>query len=141
MAFAKEHNIDHDVCGKIVVATDESELVNLERIYQTGIENKIEGLRKIDLEEIKEIEPFCEGIAGLHVPCTGIVDFRGATAKMVELALAINPNSTLKLEHEVTGIVNGEKESIIQTSKGDFTSAKLVFALDFRQTEWQRNRG
>ena len=52
VAFAKEHGIDHDVCGKIVVATGEEELPFLEKIYQTGLENEIEGLRKIGPAEI-----------------------------------------------------------------------------------------
>src|SRR5690606_17562741 len=95
VAFAKEHGIAHDVCGKIVVATDESELPNMEKIYQTGLENKIEGLQKLTGEELKIHEPHVEGIAGLLVPCTGIIDFRAATAKMVELALAIQSESRL----------------------------------------------
>ncbi len=127
VAFAKEHGIEHDICGKIVVATVEEELPFLEKIYQTGLENEIEGLRKIGPEEIKEIEPHCVGIAGLHVPCTGIIDFRGATAKMVELALEMNANSKLYLQHEVLDIVKGEGQSTIKTTKRDFSAKYLVF--------------
>ncbi|MDG1346369.1 MAG: L-2-hydroxyglutarate oxidase [Crocinitomicaceae bacterium] len=127
VAFAKEHGIDHDVCGKIVVATGEEELPFLEKIYQTGLENEIEGLRKIGPAEIKEIEPHCLGIAGLHVPCTGIIDFRGATEKMVELALAMNANSILYLQHEVLDIEKDEGHSTIKTNKGDFSAKYLVF--------------
>ncbi len=127
VAFAKKYGIDHDVCGKIVVATDEKELPFLEKIYQTGLENKIEGLRKIGPEEIKEIEPHCVGIAGLQVPCTGIIDFRAATAKMVELGLAINSESKLYLEHEVTGIEKSSDFSTLKTNKGDFEAKYLVF--------------
>lgn len=127
VAFAKEHHIAHDVCGKVVVATKESELQQLEKIYQTGLENKIEGLEKITAEQIKEIEPYCEGVAGLLVPCTGIIDFRGATVKMVEIALSLQPESKLFLEHEVTGIQKGEEVSIISTNKGTITARKMVF--------------
>ena len=109
VAFAKEHGIAHDVCGKVVVATDKSELENLEKVYQTGLKNEIEGIRKINSEEIKEIEPFCEGIAGIHVPCTGIIDFRGATSKMVELALETQKESSLQLSTEVLEIKKNEK--------------------------------
>src|SRR5690554_1374998 len=76
VAFAKEHKIAHDICGKVVVATKESELPQLEKIYNTGLQNTIEGLEKITAAQIKEIEPHCEGVAGLLVPCTGIIDFR-----------------------------------------------------------------
>lgn len=127
VAFAKEHHIAHDVCGKVVVATKGSELQQLEKIYQTGLENKIEGLEKITAEQIKEIEPYCEGVAGLLVPCTGIIDFRGATVKMVEIALSLQPESKLFLEHEVTGIQKGEEVSIISTNKGTIMARKMVF--------------
>lgn len=127
VAFAKEHNIPHDICGKVVVATDEKELPHMEKIYQIGLENQIEGLKKITAEEVKEIEPFVESIGGLWVPCTGIIDFRAATAKMVELALAINSKSALKLEHEVTGIDKKDGHSTIITNKGNFDAKYLVF--------------
>jgi L-2-hydroxyglutarate oxidase len=126
VAFAKEHNIKHDVCGKIVVATHESELANLERIYKTGLENKIEGLEKINAQQIKEHEPFCEGIAGLWVPCTGIIDYRGATEKMVEVALGIQNESKLVLGETVTDIVHFEKHSALYTSKQHRYEAKHV---------------
>lgn len=141
VAFAKEHGIDHDVCGKIVVATDKEELPFLEKIYNIGLENKIEGLRKIGPEEIKEIEPFCVGIAGLHVPCTGIIDFRGATAKMVELGLAINSESKLFLQHEVLTIDKGAGESTLKTNKGDFKAKYLVFCAGLQADRLARKDG
>lgn len=139
--FAKEHGIPHDVCGKVVVATEESELANMERIYQTGLENKIEGLKKISAEEVKEIEPFVESIGGLWVPCTGIIDFRAATQKMVELALAINPLSALYLGHEVQSITKNEKGSTLETNKGTFESVYLVFCAGLQADRLARKDG
>lgn len=125
--FCEAHNIDHDVCGKVVVATEEWELPQLEKVYQTGLKNEIEGIKKIGPEEIKEYEPFCEGIAGIWVPVTGIVDFRGATAKMVELGQAVNPKSKIALGEEVTAINKlGDVKEII-TSKGSYKSRYQVF--------------
>lgn len=141
VAFAKEHNIPHDICGKVVVATDESELPQMEKIYNIGLENKIEGLKKITAEEVKEIEPFVESIGGLLVPCTGIIDFRAATAKMVELALAINPESQLKLEHEVTGIDKSDDYSIVSTSKGSFEANYLVFCAGLQADRLAKKDG
>jgi (S)-2-hydroxyglutarate dehydrogenase len=126
VAFAKEHNIKHDVCGKIVVATHQSELANMERIYNTGLENKIEGLEKIDAKKIKEIEPYVEGIAGLWVPCTGIIDYRGATEKMVELALGIQSASKMVLGEAVTDVVHFENHSALYTSKTHRYEARYV---------------
>lgn len=141
VAFAKEHGIQHDVCGKIVVATEESELENLEKVYKLGVANEIEGIRKINSEEIKQYEPHCEGIAGILVPCTGIIDFRGATAKMVELALQLQPESQLKLGHEVLEIEKGAETSKIITNKGNFEAKYLVFCAGLQADRLARKDG
>lgn len=139
--FAKEHGIPHDVCGKVVVATHESELANMERVYQTGLENKIEGLRKISAAEVKEIEPYVESIGGLLVPCTGIIDFRAATKKMVELTLAINPLSVVFLGHEVLEIQKKNEISSLKTNKGDFEADFLVFCAGLHSDRLARKDG
>lgn len=77
--FAQEHRISHDVCGKIIVATDTDELPAMERVYANGIKNGLGGIRKISTEEIPEIEPYCKGIAGLWVPDAGIIDYVAVT--------------------------------------------------------------
>lgn len=141
VAFAKEHGIPHDVCGKVVVATDPAELPHMEKIYQTGLENQIEGIKKLTPEEVKEHEPFVESIGGIWVPVTGIIDFRAATAKMVELALAINAKSKLMLQHEVLDIVKGEKTSIIKTNKGDFEAEYLVFCAGLQADRLAKKDG
>jgi len=141
VAFAKEYGIPHDICGKVVVATDKSELANMEKIYNIGLENKIEGIRKITAEELKEIEPFVESIGGIHVPCTGIIDFREATAKMVELALAIQSESKLFLQHEVLNIDKGDSTSMIITNKGKFEAEYLVFCAGLQADRLARKDG
>lgn len=127
VAFAQEHNIAHDVCGKIVVATDESELPFMEKIIQNGIANGIEGIEKIDAKRIKEIEPHCEGIAGIWVPVTGIIDFVGATKKMAELALNINPNSKVVLGEEALSFEHQNEISSIKTNKSSYKAKYLIF--------------
>lgn len=125
--FAKEHHISHDVCGKIVVATEASELPYLDKIFALGIENGIEGIEKINAEQIKEYEPFCVGIAGIRVPCTGIIDYVKATEKMVEIALNINPESRLVLDSEATGFSKKEGISTINTNKNSYRSRFTIF--------------
>ena len=141
VAFAKEYGIPHDICGKVVVATHESELANLDKVFNIGLENKIEGIRKITAEEVKEIEPFVESIGGIHVPCTGIIDFRAATAKMVELALAIQPESKLYLKTEVQDIEKGEITSQIITNKGRFEAEYLVFCAGLQADRLAKKDG
>lgn len=141
VAFAKEYGIAHDVCGKVVVATHESELANMERIYNIGLENKIEGIERLTADQVKEVEPFVESIGGILVPCTGIIDFRGATAKMVELGLAIQLESKLFLQHEVLAIEKGEVSSTIITNKGKFEAEFLVFCAGLQADRLAKKDG
>jgi L-2-hydroxyglutarate oxidase len=141
VAFAKEHNIAHDVCGKVVVATKQSELQYLDKILENGTANQIEGLEKITGQQIKDIEPYVEGIAGLWVPCTGIIDFRGATAKMVELAVAIQSESKLLLEHEVIDVQKGDSVSTVVTNKGNIQAKYLVFCAGLQADRLARKDG
>ena len=141
VAFAKEHKIAHDVCGKVVVATKQSELQHLERIYQNGQANGIEGLERITPAQIKEIEPYVEGIDGLFVGCTGIIDFRGATAKMVEIALSLQPESKLLLNHEVLDVKKGEDICLIITQKGNIQSKYLVFCAGLQADRLAKKDG
>ena len=125
--FAEENNIPHDVCGKVVVAVDESELPYLDKIFATGIENKIEGIEKINAEQIKEHEPHCAGIAGIWVPCTGIIDYVKATDKMAEIALGINPESKLVLNTEATSFGKENGINVIETNKETYHSRFIIF--------------
>ena len=126
VAFAKENNIAYDICGKVIVATEESELGRMENIYKNGLDNGIEGIRKLTPSEVKEIEPFVESVGGIFVPVTGIIDFVAATNKMVELALQINPKSCLYLNHEVDH-VNHKELSEIETNQGTYSANYLVY--------------
>lgn len=127
VAFAKDHGIKHDICGKLIVATRAEELPRLEKIYQTGIANGIEGMERITAEGIREIEPFCEGVAGVRVGCTGIIDFRGATEKMAAIALGINPHSRVALGETFLGVEQRNGESDVRTSKGTYSARYAIF--------------
>ena len=115
--FAQEHNIPHDVCGKVVVAVEDSELPMLEKIHGIGQQNEIEGLERINADQLREIEPHCKGIDALWVPCTGIIDYRAATKTMVELALGQQPKSALRLGEEVTSFERDGDETVVRTNK------------------------
>ncbi|NNC82965.1 MAG: L-2-hydroxyglutarate oxidase [Flavobacteriales bacterium] len=127
VAFCKEHGVDHDVCGKVVVATDEKELPYLDKIFDIGLQNGIEGIEKIGPDKVKEIEPFVECIKGIWVPVTGIVDFVGATEKMAELALGINADSRIKLGEGVERIEKGQESTILHTAKDTYEVQYAIF--------------
>jgi L-2-hydroxyglutarate oxidase len=80
--FANKHNIPYDLCGKVIVATRTEELPLLENVYKRGIENGLTKIRKITAEEIRGYEPHCTGLAGIHVPYTGIIDY-GRVAEVI----------------------------------------------------------
>jgi L-2-hydroxyglutarate oxidase len=123
--FAQEHKVAHDVCGKVVVATEEWELPQMEKIYQTGLQNEIEDMEKITADQVREIEPNCNSIGGIRVGCTGIIDYRGATEKMTDLALAANQSNSLKLGEEVLNLTKNGEFTTIQTSKSVYSCDKL----------------
>lgn len=124
--FAQEHKVAHDVCGKVVVATEEWELPQMEKIYQTGLQNEIEDMEKITADQVREIEPNCNSIGGIRVGCTGIIDYRGATEKMTDLALAANQSNSLKLGEEVLNLTKNGEFTTIQTSKSVYSCDKLI---------------
>jgi len=125
--FAKENRIAHDVCGKIIVATDTEELSRLDGIYNRGIENGIEGISKIGPDEIREIEPHCRGLAAVRVSCTGIIDFRGATETMAKRVTDIQPQSVIQLNTEVKEIRQDGNIQILETNQGRFLTRYTVY--------------
>lgn len=77
VAFCNENGVNMDICGKVIVATHEDEIHGLTAIFNRGLQNEIEGLNLIDSKELNELEPHCAGLRAIHVPCAGIVDFKG----------------------------------------------------------------
>jgi L-2-hydroxyglutarate oxidase len=75
-AFCDEHAISYQQIGKVIVATHADELPRLETLYERGVANGVRGVRKISQGELREIEPHAAGIAGIHSPKTGIVDYK-----------------------------------------------------------------
>ena len=124
--FAKEHHVPHDVCGKVVVAANASEIGSLNKIHGLGLENKIEGIELINSDQLRDIEPECRGEAALWVPCTGIIDFVSATKKMVEVALGIQPLSAVHLSEEVLDFTPEGEGTLVTTSKAKYVTKHLI---------------
>ncbi|MFC1763977.1 L-2-hydroxyglutarate oxidase [Planctomycetota bacterium] len=103
VAFAKKHRIPHDICGKIIVATRENERLHLERVFEHGLANGIEGIQKIGPEQIKELEPECTGIAGIYVPCTGIIDYVQVAETLAAQITKLGKDNQVRTSQEVIG--------------------------------------
>jgi len=125
ISFAREHGIPHDICGKVIIATRQKELPGLQKIYDTGRKNKIEGLEKIDPDRIREIEPATEAIAGLRVQCTGIIDYVKVTEKLAELIEANGENKVF-LSHEVTGFEKHDFYTKVVTAKRIISTPNII---------------
>lgn len=123
--FANEYNIPHDVCGKIIVATTKEELPSLENIYQRGIQNGLNGIKKLSATEIKEHEPYCVGLEGIHVPQTGIVDYPRMAQVLLELYREKLGGEANFNEH-VTDIQNEGNKVRVETDKRSYVASNLV---------------
>jgi L-2-hydroxyglutarate oxidase LhgO len=125
VAFAREHKIGVDVCGKLIVATHESELAHMEKVYNHGLQNGVEDIRLVGPEEIREIEPYCVGIQGIHVGCTGIIDFVGVCETLATL-IREKFSGDVKLSHEVVDFERGSDHTTVVTNHGKFTARFIV---------------
>ena len=83
-AYCEERGIAFERCGKVIVALDESELDRLDELERRGRANQVPGLRRLRAQEITELEPHCAGIAGLHSPNTGIIDFAAVARALAD---------------------------------------------------------
>jgi L-2-hydroxyglutarate oxidase len=122
-AFCREHGVAHEICGKIVVATAEDELPRLENLWERGNANGLLGLQKLNPAQIKEIEPHAAGLAAIHVPQEGIVDYPGVCEKLGELIR--KSGGEIRLGTRVLKIISDGVEKIVETSAGNFR-AKFV---------------
>ncbi|MDC9721555.1 MAG: L-2-hydroxyglutarate oxidase [Urechidicola sp.] len=123
VAFAEKHQVRYDACGKIIVAVTKDDVTVLESIYQKGIENKTPGIKFLTAKEIKEKEPFIEGLKAIFVPSAGIIDYVEVGQKFVELIEQIQPKSKLITSCKVTKVY----DDVLETTKGEFTSNQFIF--------------
>lgn len=121
--FCQKHDIAYDLCGKVVVATDEFQRPLLENLYKRGLENGLNQISKISIEALKEIEPHVKGIAAIKVPYTGIIDYTAVAHKYAEQFQAAG--GEIKLDEKVIGVQQSEGRAIIETNQ-DRYETKLV---------------
>jgi L-2-hydroxyglutarate oxidase len=81
-AFCQQQSIAHEICGKVVVATSARELPALDKLWERGQRNGLRAVRRLTPETLREIEPHVAGVAALHVPEEGIVDYLGVCAAL-----------------------------------------------------------
>lgn len=123
IAFCNEHSIPYDLCGKIVVATNEHEVILMNNLLERGKQNGLEGMKILKQEELAEYEPHVSGVAGIHVPQTGIVDYIKVSEKYAELIE--QADGKILLETKVLDISSNGTKSTVVTNNGTH-QGKLV---------------
>ncbi|HEX4038282.1 MAG TPA: L-2-hydroxyglutarate oxidase [Acidobacteriaceae bacterium] len=121
--FCATHDIPHDMCGKVVVATEPEEIPRLHALHERGIANGLEGLELLNPEQIHDLEPHAAGLAGLRVPQEGIVDYsvvaQTLTREITALGGEVRFSSEVKQLRENNGWV-------IHTTSGDYEAEFLI---------------
>ncbi len=120
--FCQEHNIRHEVCGKVIIATQPHELPLLENLYQRGLANEMP-VARITAAEVKELEPHVLCLEGIRVFSTGIADYRQVCQVMVEQVKA--QGSELHLNTKLVRLIETSEGQVLDTSQGCF-EAKFV---------------
>jgi L-2-hydroxyglutarate oxidase len=123
-AFCQDHGVKYDNCGKVIVATQQDELPALDRLYERGQANGLTGLRRLNPQELQELEPHTVGIAAIHVPQTGIVDYIGvcqAYAKIIQ-----DNGGEIQTGARVTALQKSAAEFTLTTQKGEIRAKNLI---------------
>ncbi|PYJ96582.1 MAG: L-2-hydroxyglutarate oxidase [Verrucomicrobia bacterium] len=124
IAFCSEHNIPHEVCGKLVVAVNESELPRLRALHERGQQNGLQGLTLLQPEQMREIEPHVGGVAALHVPQEGIVDYPGVCEALAKKLSA--QGARVILRAKTTAFRSTATGWLAETTAGDYEGDFLV---------------
>lgn len=119
VAFCRENGIPHELCGKLVVAADDSELPRLRNLEERGRANGLEGLEMLGREQMREIEPYAGGVAGLRVPQEGIVDYARVCAALVG-----------KLGERGARVVTGARVTVLRQSGGGWVAETAAGAFE-----------
>ncbi len=122
--FCVEHSIPHEICGKIVVATEEEELPRLRTLYERGGQNGLEGLKMLTGDELREIEPHAAGIAAIRVPQEGIVDYPRVCETLVGLIAA--QGGEVITSARVTAIARDGNGWRVLSTAGDYECSRIV---------------
>lgn len=123
VSFCQKHNIEHDICGKVIVAANNTERPLLNKLYQRGLDNRLR-VQKLSKEELNEKEPYAAGVEAIHVPTAGIVNFKQAAETLA--SLIEESGGDLRLNTEVQKITEKTENTLIETDRGTFEAKILI---------------
>lgn len=123
VAFCAEHDIEYDICGKVIVATEQNELPLLQDLYERGLQNEL-AIDMLNVEQLKEIEPHVAGLGAIRVPQAGIVNYRQVSEKMRELIEA--RGGEIRCNEAVEKIEEGAASVYIETSRKSYEAKVMI---------------
>jgi (S)-2-hydroxyglutarate dehydrogenase len=124
LAFCDERGIQYDLCGKVIVALDESELPRLQNLYERGIANGVQGLEIIGPERLRELEPYAAGIKAIYSPNTGIIDYRQVACAYADDIR--EHGGEIITNCKVTGLVERGTMTTLATTQGDIDAQFVI---------------
>ncbi|WP_339907250.1 L-2-hydroxyglutarate oxidase [Symmachiella dynata] len=122
-SFCETQGIDYDICGKVIVALDESELPALQRIYERGQANGV-NCEIIGRERLHELEPHAAGVQAIHVPEAGIVNYRQVCRRLAEII--VERGGCVQTDARVTAITPGDQRVVVASTAGEWEAQYLV---------------
>lgn len=123
--FCDQENIPYELCGKLVVATRKDEVPRLENLFERSKQNGLSKVKKINSKQIKEFEPHATGIAALHVPYTGIIDYKEVAQKYAEI-LTQKYGCEIEYNAKVKTIINKNSKIEVVTQNKTYIDQFLV---------------
>jgi (S)-2-hydroxyglutarate dehydrogenase len=124
LQFCEKYNINYELTGKIIVATSSKEIPGLDELYSRGLANGLTKIKKLTPDEISEFEPHVYGIAGIHVPYTGITDFKKVSEKIAEVFLE-KYSGEIYFSHKAEEL-SVKSNSVEVIASGEVFNTKLV---------------
>ncbi|MBO0930902.1 L-2-hydroxyglutarate oxidase [Fibrella aquatilis] len=122
--FCDHENVPYDLCGKIVVATKPEEASQLDTLYERGQQNGLAGLRRLNLPALREIEPHVNGVAGIFVPQTGIIDYTEVCQAYVRVFERLG--GEIHYNEKVEQLTPGNSMSVVVTNKARYETKLVV---------------
>lgn len=139
LEFCRKENVPFDICGKVIVATSDNEIPGLNSIFERGNANGLSGLRILSKDELREIEPHAKGVQAIHVPQTGIIDYKLVSAKYAEV---ISRNGDeIKLNEKIIKVSQKDSGIDVSTQNRSFTTKVFVNCCGLYSDEIARLTG
>lgn len=137
--YARSRGIRIENCGKLIIARDERERWPLMTLYQRATANGVPGVRLVNADQLREIEPHAVGLAGIHSPETAIVDFASVTAALA--ADIERSGGSIETGRGVTGITENAGQVRVRTTGGDYAFDRLVICAGLQGDRVARMAG